>query len=392
MPQFQNRRNRKSKKDTKALPTTPPRPTKQDFPCSPSTPPSPTRDFTLSEKKRKSYGAIGVISPSSSDSDSDGFPFNAKKTRTYRAASDDSLASATSLESDSHFTQWSSPSSRSTSSSSSSNLSAASSCFDTPTKKSNVFRITSREKCNARALQPMPSVTLEQPEPVHPQTSPFVASHVGGFAGQQGKIHFGALEMNQDVMHQDLRERVQQALYMNQFSQTTEGQGEWVEQQQRSVSVGSQQQNTTDDDGWEDVDEAPIQPQPVATIFHEGHQQPQAQVSTALMPWQQPQSNPNMTTVADLSLGDAWNFDALFQNPTFAVHQQQPLINSAPVEQSLDVDMTYADFENFLSLPLPGEQLEQNMQVSQGEHAAAEYSFDWDLTPNMLSLSQQSQQ
>nr|WJN24833.1 homeodomain transcription factor bW [Moesziomyces parantarcticus] len=155
---FQNRRNRKGRKGAKAAKNSHARATAQ--PQSPNDFASPPRDFTLNEKKRKSYGALGVASSSSSDSESDegfGFP---KKPRLPRAHSGLSDASTSSSAHSASFTTWSSPSSRSTSSSSVS--SSPSDCFDSPGKAHNVFRLLNPLKYDAHAKQDMPAVTMRR--------------------------------------------------------------------------------------------------------------------------------------------------------------------------------------------------------------------------------------
>ncbi|SPO20254.1 related to b mating type locus, bW1 allele [Ustilago trichophora] len=254
---FQNRRNRKAKKAPKQDPTTPP-PTHTPSPHHTFTPSSPpTSDFTLSEKKRKSYGALGHTPADSIDSDSDSPSSHLKKPRLPRASSGVSDVSSSSIDYNGPFTAWSSPSSRSTSSSSDS--SSPSDCFDSPTKAHNVFKYINSLKYDVRARATMPSVTIATPSQGFPQVmasgerSPFTSDHSNNTSGTfdgmhpQSGLNFGNLQLNTEALDRELRESIQRALELSASSQCSS----------RNVSSSSwgSQQMTTDDDGWVDEDD-----------------------------------------------------------------------------------------------------------------------------------------
>ena len=255
VPQFQNRRNRKGRKTSKAEPTTPP-PTHASSPDQTFTPSSPpTRDFTLSEKKRKSYGALGRSPPDYTHSDSDPPSLHLKKPRLPRASSGVSDVSTSSVEYSAPFTAWSSPSSRSTSSSSIS--SSPSDGFGSPSKAPNVFKYINPLKYDVRARSAMPSVTIATPPQgfqsmAQGEKSPYASDQQGSaFSAQQNTGPAGlassGLQLNTEAFDRELRESIQQALELSASSQCSS----------RNVSSSSwgSQQTTTDDDGWVDEDE-----------------------------------------------------------------------------------------------------------------------------------------
>ncbi|SPO21172.1 related to b mating type locus, bW1 allele [Ustilago trichophora] len=254
---FQNRRNRKGKKAPKQDPTTPP-PTHTPPPHHAFTPSSPpTRDFTLSEKKRKSYGALGHTPSEYTDSDSDSPSSNLKKPRLPRVSSGVSDTTSSSIDYNAPFTAWSSPSSRSTSSSSAS--SSPSDCFDSPTKAHNVFKYINPLKYDVQSRTAMPSVTIATPAHGFAQgmasgeRSPFTSDHSNNTSGVFGGVHpqsglnFGNLQLNTDALDRELRESIQRALELSASSQCSS----------RNVSSSSwgSQPMTTDDDGWVDEDD-----------------------------------------------------------------------------------------------------------------------------------------
>ncbi|SNX81906.1 related to b mating type locus, bW1 allele [Melanopsichium pennsylvanicum] len=265
---FQNRRNRKGRKEqAKGEATTPPSST-SSLSIGPKSYPSPVRDFTLSEKKRKSYGALGrgssVSLDDTSSEDSDSSPSSIlKKPRLPRSTSNVSESSISSSvdyhtnNSSAQFTAWNSPSSRSTSSSSTS--SSPSDCFDSPTKAHNVFKYINPLKYDSRAAeQTMPSVTiaalpdgglqnttsgLKLPFPWDSSQQQLPFQDAAGFS-------FDNLQLNTEALDRDLNDSIQQALGMlgtEQQGRGTSG-SSWT-------TVESTTSATTDDDGWVDEDD-----------------------------------------------------------------------------------------------------------------------------------------
>ncbi|SOV02326.1 b mating type locus, bW1 allele [Ustilago sp. UG-2017a] len=440
--QFQNRRNRKGRKGSKTEPITPP----QHFdphPEQPHTPSSPpTRDFTLSEKKRKTYGALGRGSPSLSVSDSDDSSLSLKRPRFPRACSTTSEASASSLELKKSFTSWGSPSSRSTSSFSTS--SSQSDCFDSPGRAHNVFRLMNPLKYEGHAKQDMPAVTMATPpQPTYAgvgqeQRSPFTSDNVNlsnvsqqqqlGFHTDSGeiKLNFGDLQFNQEALHKGLRESIQKALDISAMRQASE----------RSAAGSSwamMESTATGDDGWVDEDEAPVPPfcntpvdqtaieqrQPLSFGMSFQQSQPSNQIAS---------SSSNTTTDSSFSLADendSFDLNQFFESAAsapatflpssspFVPHQQYSpqasLVQAAPTiaggmdaaNSCLDFEVEMSDIQDYLNssflAPAPiqpsmagvdGEGAiagGSQMQVQGGE-APAQFYLNFELGPEMFSL------
>ncbi|KAJ1030118.1 hypothetical protein NDA16_001031 [Ustilago loliicola] len=344
---FQNRRNRKGRRGPKPEPTTPP-PNFEPLLEQSRTPSSPpTRDFTLSEKKRKTYGTLGRASPSPFDSDSDDSSLNLKKPRLPRACSTTSEASASSLELEKSFTSWSSPPSRSASSSSAS--SSASVCSDSPGRAHNVFRLINPLKYEGHVKQDMPAVTMATPpRPTYAgvrqeQRSPLVGDRenpVTGYPREQRldfhtesselKLNFGDLQFNQEALHKGLRESIQKALDIDAMRQGSE----------RSVSSsswGSMESATTDDDGWVDEDEGPSAPlcnTPVtgtvvdqrAPIFSVAPQQSQSSSTS----WT---ASHSQTGSGDTSTDSSFSYTTPDENDSFYLSQffESAAVTNAPL-------------------------------------------------------------
>nr|DBA11482.1 TPA_inf: bW [Pseudozyma hubeiensis] len=250
---FQNRRNRKGKKDPKlaiiSQSDSDPSAFKNGSP-----PASPTRDFTLSEKKRKSYGALGRGSLDSSSYDSDMLSSLPKKPRLPSADSDVSDGSASSYEHHGAFTCWSTPSSRSNSSSLDS---SGMSDFDSPRKPRNVFDYMKPRTLDVKAIISMPRLTIPAPQQrastsaTSGQRSPFLCDSTNGNVATGTNLDFEGLQFNLDGVANDesFRESVQRVLSnMSGYEADTS--------RNASSSSWTSQLTTTDDDGWEDVDDS----------------------------------------------------------------------------------------------------------------------------------------
>ncbi|KAJ1028915.1 hypothetical protein NDA18_002937 [Ustilago nuda] len=437
---FQNRRNRKGRKGPKTEPTSP----SQHFdPLSepPHIPSSPsTRVFTLSEKKRKTYGALGRGSPSLSVSDSDDSSLSLKKPRFPRACSTTSKASASSLELKKSFTSWGSPSSRSTSSSSIS--SSQSDCFDSPGRAYNVFCLINPLKYEGHAKQDMPAVTMATPpQPTYAcvrqeQRSPFTSDNVNlsnfsqhqqlGFHTNSGdiKLNFGDLQFNQEALHKGLRESIQKALDISAMRQASE----------RSASGSSwakMDSTTTDDNGWVDEDEAPVPPfcnTPVDQTAIEQRQQPSFGLSFLQNQPSSQLAGGSTSTDSSFSLADKTDFFDLNQffetaasapasflpsSSPFFPHQQYsppaPLVHTAPPiaggmdapNSCLDFEVEMSDIQDYLNSSFLAPALIQpsmagvdgegaiaggsQTQVQEGE-APAQFYLNFDLGPEMFSF------
>ncbi|SAM61227.1 probable b mating type locus, bW1 allele [Ustilago bromivora] len=440
--QFQNRRNRKGRKGPKTEPTSPsqhfdPLPESPHIPSSPS-----TRVFTLSEKKRKTYGALGRGSPSLSVSDSDDSSLSLKKPRFPRACSTTSEASASSLELKKSFTSWGSPSSRSTSSSSTS--SSQSDCFDSPGRAYNVFRLINPLKYEGHAKQDMPAVNMATPpQPTYSgvrqeQRSPFTSDNVNlsnvsqhqqlGFHTDSGdiKLNFGDLQFNQEALHKGLRESIQKALDISAMRQESD----------RSVSGSSWatiESTTTDDDVWIDEDKVPAAPlcnTPVSQAVVEQRQPPSFGMS-----FQQSQpsnqiasSSSNTTTDSSFSLADendSFDLNQFFESAAsapatflpssspFVPHQQYSpqasLVQTAPTiaggmdaaNSCLDFEVEMSDIQDYLNssflAPAPiqpsmagvdgeGAITGGSQRQVQGGETPAQFYLNFELGPEMFSL------
>ncbi|CBQ67985.1 homeodomain transcription factor bW2 [Sporisorium reilianum SRZ2] len=420
---FQNRRNRKGRKGM-ALKHVAQSPTDLSPAKREATPPpsSPTRDFTLSEKKRKSYGALGRSSSDFSDSDSDSPSSHLKKPRLPSACSDDSEGSASSVDLINAFTPWSTPSSRSTSSSSAS--SSHSDIFDSPRRPHNLFKYIS-PKYEGRADVSMPHLTIGTPQKMAhqglapAQRSPFTSDIHAGTNSQMGRIDLSGLQLNMgEAFDRDFRESVQRV-----FSGSGFDVGSY-----RSVSSSSwgSQAVTTDDDGWVDEDdfdasldgrhETPVD----AAVQGQNSMMPPAfhSVNTPMLgqtPLQvlQPQSvPPTMPGAGADTTPDSSSFcPPSFNNepfdlarllelaaaapahlPTsspFASQPQQPL----PTEDTnLDIEMTdiqsLFDRDLFDASSLPGSQQSNAGDGALQGNAAAEAQFcmNFDMSSNAFSM------
>lgn len=437
MSQFQNRRNRKGRKGAKGAKNSHARVTARAQ--SPDYCFSPPRDFTLNEKKRKSYGALGVASSSSSDSDSDeGFLKKPRLPRAHSGLSDTSTSSSAHTAS---FTAWSSPSSRSTSSSSVS--SSPSDCFDSPGKAHNVFRLLNPLKYDARAKQDMPAVTMATPSLMPYQCaedrSPFSSDAANGgmyggpqrlqFAREamQHEVDFGGLQFDADAMGKDLCESVQRVLEMN-FSS-------FADRSVSDSSWGSVTQSATDDDGWVDEDEpgasttpmpisasnnvvphqadAHVLSQPTQGAMQLGHvaftSAPVHSAAVSTAPWATPvgfASKGNGSSDSALSNGepiDLHNFSEVGAHATvpssYASYQQTspqqpiPTASTTPVANTnafLDFEVEMADLDDLLSsfvqpaVPAPATAAEVGAGVQVAQQQPAEFYLNFDLSPDMF--------
>ncbi|GAK62082.1 uncharacterized protein PAN0_001c0279 [Moesziomyces antarcticus] len=431
---FQNRRNRKGRKGAKAAKNSHARVTARAQ--SPNDCFSPPRDFTLNEKKRKSYGALGVASSSSSDSDSDeGF---LKKPRLPRAHSGLSDASTSSSAHTASFIAWSSPSSRSTSSSSVS--SSPSDCFDSPGKAHNVFRLLNPLKYDARAKQDMPAVTMATPSlvPYHraEDRSPFSSDVANGgvyggaqklqFArkAMQHEMDFGGLQFDADAMGKDLCESVQRVLEMN-FSSLAD----------RSVSDsswGSVMQGATDDDGWVDDDEpgvsttpsdnvlpqqatAAAQPQTAPGVMQFGNEAAATSPSihsaaATTAPWTTQACAVYNGNMGGNNVLSGSNDEPILHHffepathapapPSYAPYQQTspqqpiPAASTTPIANAnafLDFEVEMADLDDLLSsfvqpaVPAPNAAAEVGAGAQVAQQQPAEFYLNFDLSPQMF--------
>ncbi|TKY90798.1 hypothetical protein EX895_000796 [Sporisorium graminicola] len=248
---FQNRRNRKGRKGP-ALKRAVQSPTDHSPPKKGTLPPSsPTHDFTLSEKKRKSYGALGRASSDYVDSDSDSPTSLLKKPRVLSSCSEDSGGSVSSIDQIMELTPWNTPSSRSTSSSSAS--SSQSDLCHSPRKPHNLFDYI-KPKREGKANSSMPALTFSTPQKLvnqglaPTQQSPFTSNVQGDATFRNGGLSLGDLYLSMgEAFDRELRESVQRVLDTPGFDAGS----------YRSVSSSSwdSEQTTTDGDGWLDEDE-----------------------------------------------------------------------------------------------------------------------------------------
>nr|QBH67397.1 B mating type protein [Ustilago esculenta] len=442
---FQNRRNRKGKRmsqpDPTKLPPNQPSPPEHDF--TPSSP--PTRDFTLSEKKRKSYGALGRALPEYTESDTDSPLSFIKKPRLPRSSSGVSDASISSVEYDAPFTIWSSPSSRSTSSSSAS--SSPSNCFDSPSKSANVFKYINPLKYEVRAKAEMPTVTigtapLESYQGMtQAEVSPFNSDQNANTSDRRQSLQlkggtglaFNGLQLNMEALDRELRESIQKALELSASGQLGGG--------NVSLSSCGSQQETTDDDGWVDEDDfgtasAGRQDTPATgAVVEQGAPMPpvsqhmssglpsqavyQAPVQSTQYLNTQSTLRPQPSTGSDNSLDSAFSYTAV-ENESFDLNQffesaalsatlpsSSPFVphqhHSSPAPTAtpgidantscfdLEVDMTdiqdYLDSEilaNSLPVPQPTDSTDGMLEGCVG--TAGQFYLNFDLSSNMFSL------
>ena len=414
--QFQNRRNRnggRKGKKGQALQLRADSPSEHS-PFKQATPPpsSPTRDFTLSEKKRKSYGALGRGSSDGTDSDSDSPSSLLKRPR---LPSDSSFVSNGSCSSDSsspsvdhmlRFSPWNTPSSRSTSSSSTS--SSQDGFWDSPQRPHGLFEHMDRKHAD-RANALMPNLTLGTPQHNTTQTlspqqrSPFTCDSQDSSPFKVGGLDFGGLQLNVgDQLDKQLRESIQRALSMT----NSEAQGS-----NRSASSSSwgTQQMTTDDDEWSDIDESDAvdvgrhnTPVDGMAVGQQGQLPPAFQsynmAALGQMPVQAQPQSAGVTGTADNNLpcdmfgSDSFDLSHLFAVPSIPLHmpasspftvqpQHQPspavdanMVNNVTLqmtdlEQLLDTDI--------LGTSLPGSQLSNGGEV---EMQGGELCMNFDMS------------
>nr|ANB43494.1 b mating type protein [Ustilago esculenta]QBH70107.1 homeodomain transcription factor bW3 [Ustilago esculenta] len=442
---FQNRRNRKGKRmsqtDPTKLPPNQPSPPEHDF--TPSSP--PTRDFTLSEKKRKSYGAVGRALPEYTEPDT-GSPLSfIKKPRLPRSSSGVSDASISSVEYDAPFTIWSSPSSRSTSSSSAS--SSPSDCFDSPSKSANVFKYINPLKYEVRAKAEMPTVTigtapLESYQGMtQAEVSPFNSDQNANTSDRRKSsqlkggtgLAFNGLQLNIEALDRELRESIQKALELSASGQLGGG--------NVSLSSCGSQQETTDDDGWVDEDDfgtasAGRQDTPAncAVVEQEAPMPPVSQHMSSGLPGQavyqtpiqstqylntQSTLRPQPSTGGDNSLDSAFSYTAV-ENESFDLNQffesaalsatlpsSSPFIphqhHSSPAPTAtpgidantscFDLEVEMTDIQDYLdseilahSLPVPQPTDSTDGMLECGAGTAGQFYLNFDLSSNMFSL------
>nr|WJN24839.1 homeodomain transcription factor bW [Pseudozyma thailandica] len=425
---FQNRRNRKGKKPNVKAPTTPP-PLSRSPLNSPSRPDSPSTALPFAEKKRKNYGSISMSpSPSFPSTPSSSFDESSlvKKRCLPRLTSDTSDASFSSLELNSSFIPWSSPSSRSTSSSSAS--SSPSDCFDSPVKAQNLFRYTNPSK---REDMVMPTVTIPAQSstslhaPGQGERSPFTSDNVS--SGASSSFSFAALQNGMDRLSADLRASVHRAFELHDASQNSS----------RNTSWGSQLSAMDDDAEWVDDDESIVGgaagSAPRFNTPNYGLEQQQGSASNlnnSMQAFAQAQHptlwppNPSHVVSGDSSLDSTRsyptendNFDInqfiassqpssqpssepssqhTYQqhaNPNSRANMQQS--QSAPPSQnnSEDLSMDFAmdelvGLDELLSL-FSQNQSEADSMVEDGEggHAGAQVRLNFDQSSNMFSLA-----
>nr|DBA11484.1 TPA_inf: bW [Pseudozyma hubeiensis] len=369
---FQNRRNRKGKKGSKLAITSQSDSDPLSFKNG-SPPPSPMRDFTLSEKKRKSYGALGRASLDSSSYDSDSPSSLPKKPRLPSAESEVSDGSASSYEHHAAFTCWSTPSSHSNSSSL--DLSGMSD-FDSPRKPRNVFDYMKPRTLNVKAITSMPKLTIPAPQQ-HASTnatlgqrSPFLCDIATSKVATGANLDFSGLYFNLDSVADDqsFRESVQRVLsnmsgYEADISRNV------------SSSSWSSQQTTTDDDGWEDVDDSiashvnggwqvQISSGPTQVDAMPSQEAPQ----TTLLPRAQSapldQTNNGLNTGSD----NAHSQPSLFGDDSFDLSQ---FFQSTSVPTHMPSIMTFPQQHGLFEVPLP--------QVHTQELGEIEKPLDMDL-------------
>ncbi|KAJ9476601.1 Homeobox domain-containing protein [Pseudozyma hubeiensis] len=345
---FQNRRNRKGKKGPK-LAITSQSDSDPSFFRNEHPPPSPTRDFTLSEKKRKSYGALGRGSLDSSSDDSDSPSSLPKKPRLPSADSDVSDGSASSYEHHGAFTCWSTPSSRSNSSSLDS---SGMSDFDSPRKPRNVFDYMKPRTLDVKAITSMPKLTIPAPQQhastnaTPGQRSPFLCDNASNNVATGTTLDFGGLRFNLNGVADDqsFRESVQRVL---------SGMSGYEADTSRNVSSSSwtSQQTTTDDDGWEDVDDS------VASHVTAGSQSQHAsmptqvdamsgqEVAQAIQP-----SRAQSAPLAHTSNGDDNSQPQLFDDNSFDLSQ---FFQSASMPTHMPSFITLPQQHGLFQVPLP---------------------------------------
>lgn len=306
--QFQNRRNRKGKKGL-ALKHAVQSPNDHSPPKKGTPPPSsPTCDFTLSEKKRKSYGALGRASSDYVDSDSDSPTSFLKKPRVLSSCSEDSGGSVSSIDQIMEFTPWSTPSSRSTSSSSVS--SSQSDLFDSPRKPHNLFDYI-KPKHEGKANASMPALAVSTPQKMvnqglaPAQQSPFTSNLPGDTTFRDGGLSLDDLHFTMgEAFDKELKESVQRVLNTPGFDTGS--------CRSMSSSWWASEQTTMDDDGW--VDEGEFD-----TSFDGHHAMPVEVVA---------HGQPTVMHPAFQSVNTAW----LGQAPSQAAHSQSVAAHEADSE------------------------------------------------------------
>nr|WJN24837.1 homeodomain transcription factor bW [Pseudozyma pruni] len=381
--QFQNRRNRKCKKTFRAEPTPTPSTCLSPSERHATPPASPTRDFTLSEKKRKSYGALGCSPPEYTDSEADSPSSILKKPRLPSCESDSSDVSTSSSEYPNAFIPWSSPSSRSTSSSSAS--SGASDYSDSPTKPHNVFKYISPLRYDVEAKAAMPSLTLAtqqlsvQPGLAQGQRSPFTIDNQEGIIFKSESMDFGGLQLP-DMLHDtELMRSVQEALAMHSAESCSS----------RSVSSSSwnSQQVTTDDDGWFDEDDrvAPLAGRHVTPVdgtaasqtsaAHSSFQSIDAAALHATPPAARPQatntspdssfSYPASSEDESFGLVQLFNPAASTHIPSSSPLPPPPTGDAAVDTPNFNVDIEMDDIQQFLDTDIFASSLPSTQQSTQ---------------------------
>ncbi|EST06506.1 Homeobox domain protein [Kalmanozyma brasiliensis GHG001] len=414
---FQNRRNRKGRKPSSCELQINPSSELSPVKLASTPPASPTRDFTLSERKRKSYGALGRSGHDDTELRSDTPSSQIKKPRLPSASPGSSDAAATSDEYHNAFIPWSSPSSRSTSSSSAS--SGASDCFDTPTKSHNIFRYVNPRRYDGTAKAVMPDLTLStqqlfvQQGVAQGQRSPFAGDNQNSFEVKAAGMCFSSLQIP-DVLEDDsLMRSIQEALATH-----TSDQG--FRREVSSSSWGTQP--TTDDDEWVDEEDFAASPAGRQSTHVDGPltaQAPSSQASSqnvhfavssspSVVSSQQGQvmgshaaadSRASATNTHDVFAYPADTNDQFFglaqlfdpaasthipSSSPIALHQQQdPPVTSFALHgantdtPNFNVDIEMSDIQEFLDTDILASSLPSSQQSSQGastfasDHASA---------------------
>lgn len=444
MLQFQNRRNRKGKKNLNVEPTESTQPDLSPSRHESPPPSSPSRDFALSEKKRKSYGVLGRSSPDCTDPGSDSPSSSLKKPRVSSACSKISDGSSSSYEYNDVFTQWGSPSSHSTSlSSESSGLRD----FESPRRPCNIFDYMRPRAMDGKAVAAMPRLTISAPPHPHcatasGQKSPFLYELQDSTFFDGTRLDLSGLQLNLGGFadDKDFRESVQMALSMSSSEQGSS--------RSASSSSWASTQATTDDDGWVDEEDfdtgyAAYHTKPIdRTLSGQASLTPPDHCNSNTAPGQaSPQEifqatclsgslpanhsltsadeNPSVSIPFSQSAlfdSDSFGLDQLFESasipahlPLTLSHSQQQGFGQVPfvdpnmqsfeeIEQDLDLDMT--DIQEFLggdifASSLPGSQqsngcvgsADANVQGSNGGASIGEGILHMDFDPYSNSFS-----
>ncbi|KIS72160.1 b mating type locus, bW1 allele [Mycosarcoma maydis] len=441
---FQNRRNRKGKKNLNVEPTESTQPDLSPSRHESPPPSSPSRDFTLSEKKRKSYGVLGRSSPDCTDPDSDSPSSSLKKPRVSSVCSKLSDGSSSSYEYNDVFTQWGSPSSHSTSlSSESSGLSD----FESPRRPRNIFDYMRPRAMDGKAVAAMPRLTISAPQHPHcatasDQKSPFLYELQDSTFFDGTRLDLSGLQLNLGGFadDKDFRESVQMALSMSSSEQGSS--------RSASSSSWASTQATTDDDGWVDEEDfdsgfAACHTKPIdRTLLGQASLTPPDHCNSNTAPGQASRQeifqapcvsgshpanhsqtsadeNPSISIPFSQSAlfdSDSFGLDQLFESasipahlPSTLSHSQQQGFGQMPfvdpnmqsfeeIEQDLDLDMT--DIQEFLggdifASSLPGSQqsngcvgsADANVQGSNGGASIGEGILHMDFDPYSNSFS-----